>query len=349
MKKIMTSLILTLALLASACGEKSPSSSAETPGENSDKVYKVALMADGAGLGSQSFNDVALEGLKKAKEDFGIEITALEVKEATDLSNSLRSLAQQGMDLIITPSSSVADAVAEVSVEYPDTYFGLLDIQVEGLDNVISSSYREHEAAFLLGALGASISKTKAIGFVGGISGVIQDRFQYGYMGGANYVDPSVIVKTSYTGSFGDVGKGKEIASIMYSENVDFVAPTAGAGNLGVFQAAVEAGEDKYAFGAANGQFHLMPDEIVASQVKRVDSVAYAIVESLVNGTIQGGVKKEYGLEDGGVDVYFTENEALLALIPEDVRKNLEEIRNKIIDGTIDVPSNQGEFDNVKK
>jgi len=199
-----------------------------------EKTFSVALVADGAGLGAQSFNDVALEGLQKAEKDFGITITTLEVKEAADLANSLRSLAQQGVNLIVTPSSGIKDAVTEVSADYPDVYFALLDVQVESLNNVVSSSYREQEAAFLLGALGASLTETDKIGYVGGISGTIQDRFQYGYMAGAAYVNKEVEVVASYTGSFSDVGKGKEIATMMYSEGADFIAPAAGACNLGV-------------------------------------------------------------------------------------------------------------------
>ncbi len=334
---LVVAIVMMFSLVA--CGSKD-----STKDEGSEKVYKVALVADGAGLGSQSFNDVALEGLEKAKTDFGIEITTLEVKEAADLANSLRSLAQQGVDLIVTPSSSVQDAVKEVAVEYPNVYFALLDVQVEGVDNVISSAYREHESAFLLGALAASITQTDKVGFVGGIGGTIQDRFQYGYMAGAKYINKDATVVASYTGSFSDVGKGKEIASMMYADGVDFIAPTAGACNLGVFQAASEAGADKWSFGAANGQFNQMPDKIVASQVKRVDNVAYTIVESLVNQTIKGGSKTEYGLVDGGVDLYYSSEEALLSLIPEETKAVIDDLRAKIIDGTIDVPENEAEY-----
>lgn len=361
MKKIIALLLsLTIILSLVACGqdkgnnkgEDNTTGQSEGTGDTGETeeaagggvTYSVALVADGAGFGSQSFNDVALEGLKKAEEDFGITLNTLEVKEAADLANSLRSLAQQGTDVIITPSSSIKDAVEEVSAEYPDVYFGLLDIQLEGIDNVISSEYREHEAAFLLGALGAVLTNTDTIGFVGGVSGTIQDRFQYGYMAGAKHANEAVEVLTSYTGSFSDVGKGKEIANLMYSSGADFIAPTAGACNLGVFQASEEGGADKFSFGAANGQFNQMPDKIVASQVKRVDNVAYAIVESLVNGTLEGGVSTVYGLEDGGVDLYYSPNETLKAMVTEEISGYIEELKNQIIDGTIVVPTNEAEY-----
>ena len=211
MKRVMAAVlagVMAFSLTACGGGAAKDAGSGEAAEGKGEKTYKVALMADGAGFGSQSFNDVALEGLEKAKADFGIELTTLEVKEVADFANSLRSLAQQGCDLIITPSSTIKDAVTEVAAEYPDTFFGLLDVQVEGVQNVVSSSYREHEAAFLLGALGGYLTKTNKIGFIGGVSGVIQDRFQYGYMAGAWYSNQDVKVTSSFSGIFSDVGKG---------------------------------------------------------------------------------------------------------------------------------------------
>lgn len=343
MKKFLAvTMAAVMAVSVTACGgtEKSTGAGKEQSG---DKVYKVALMADGAGFGAHSFNDVALEGLERAKEDFGIELMTLEVKEVADYANSMRSMAQQGCDMIITPSSAAKDAVMEVAPEYPDTYFGLLDVQVEGLENVASSSYREHEAAFLLGALGGTITKTGKIGFVGGMSSAIQDRFQYGYMAGAWYANHDTEVKTSYTGSFSDVGKGKEIANMMYGDGCDYVAPTAGACNLGVFQAAQEAGADKWCFGAANGQFNQMPDEIVASQVKRVDNVAYTLVENMINGTFEGG-QTEYGLKEGGVDLVYSPEEGMKDAVPQEIKDQMEEIRKQIIEGTLQVPATEEEY-----
>ena len=114
MKRVMAAVlagVMAFSLTACGGGAAKDAGSGETAEGKGEKTYKVALMADGAGFGSQSFNDVALEGLEKAKADFGIELTTLEVKEVADFANSLRSLAQQGCDLIITPSSTIKDAV----------------------------------------------------------------------------------------------------------------------------------------------------------------------------------------------------------------------------------------------
>lgn len=317
------------------------SSQGESSSDGKSNI-KVGIVADGAGFGSHSFNDIALNGTKKATEEFGLELLEMEVKEESDKANTLRTLVGQGVNFFIIPGMGMVDAVKEVSLEYPDVKFAVLDTGVEGVENITSAQYREHEAAFLLGALGASLTETKKIGFIGGVRGEIQDRFEYGYRAGANYVDPSVEVVTSYTGTFGDVGKGKEIAAMMYKQGIDYIAPTAGACNLGVFQAANEG--NMKCFGAADGQFHNMPDNILASQVKYIDNVAYDVIKDEVSGTFAGGQVKEYGLSEGGVGLLYTSNETLKSSIPEDVVNKIKDIEEKVKNGEISIPKNEQEF-----
>ena len=89
--------VMAFSLTACGGGAAKDAGGGEKAEGTGGKTYKVALMADGAGFGSQSFNDVALEGLEKAKADFGIELTTLEVKEVADFANSLRSFSAAGL------------------------------------------------------------------------------------------------------------------------------------------------------------------------------------------------------------------------------------------------------------
>lgn len=344
MKKLFAGIIaLTMTLSMAACtGGNTNSTEIGTTqgGNNSD--FKVGLIADGAGFGTQSFNDVALEGAERAAKDFGIEIVKLEIPEVADLANGARTLAAQDVDLIVGISANNTESFAEVSVEYPDTKFLLLDSALEGYDNVASSYYRDQEAAFLLGAVGAKLTQTQKIAYLGGISSEIQDRAQYGYMAGAKTIDPEVEVTVSYTGSFGDVGKGKEIATMMYDSGVDYIAPYAGACNLGVFQAAQEKGQ--FVFGAANGQFDKMPDKIVASQVKRIDNVLYSTIEQMLKDNFEGGTAKEYGLAEGGVALMYSSEEAVQTVISQEIKDEIAELEKQIIDGTIKVPYNEASY-----
>ena len=72
--------------------------------------------------------------------------------------------------------------------------------------------------------------------------------------------------------------------------------------------------------------------------MKRVDNAVYDCVEELLDGTLEGGVKT-YDLA-GGVDIAPTTD-----LLPEDVLKKVEEVKQDIIDGKITVPATKEEFE----
>lgn len=332
-----------------ASAQKLQSDAANAKGDNLDgSAYTVAVLADGAGFGTQSFNDVALAGAERAKTDFNIKVVQLEVSETADIANGLRNLAQQGVNMIITPSSTAKDAVETVSEEYPDTWFAVLDISIDSLPNVVSAQYREQEAAFLLGYLGAKLSQSHKLGYVGGIDGIIQQRCVQGYAAGAKYADKNVEVTSTFTGSFSDVGKGKEIATSLYNKGIDYIAPFAGACNLGVFQAAKEAGADKWSFGAANGQFEQMPDKIVASQVKRIDNVAYTLIKQLIAGELEAG-HHEYGLKEGGVDLMYSPETAMSQVVSDALKQEVETLRSDIIAGKLVCPATAEQYESFLK
>ena len=73
--------------------------------------------------------------------------------------------------------------------------------------------------------------------------------------------------------------------------------------------------------------------------MKRVDNAVYDSVESLINGTLEGGVVT-YDLSMGGVDIAPTQD-----LLPEDVISAVEDVKQQIIDGEIVVPNDQASFE----
>ena len=232
--------------------------------------------------------------------------------------------------------------------EYPDVYFVSPDCAISDLENVASAFYREQEAAFLLGALGGKLTKSNKLAFIGSNSNVIMNRFDYGFQAGVKYVNPKATVTSTQTGSYTDVNKGKEIANMLYDQGVDYIAPAAAACNVGVFQASSERGGNCWTFGAADGQFHLMPDRIVASQVKRVDNTCYRFLKEIAEGNFKGGTPVEMGLKEEGVDLLYTTNETLKATIPQETIDQVEALRKDVIDGKIKVPATKEEFDSFQ-
>lgn len=351
MKKIL-SLVLALILVLSlaACGNKNASSNdgqtsqpaaGQTDGDKAP--LNVGLIAEG--FGTQSFCDDVKMGVDRAIQDLGIQGTAVEVPDVAEVSNSLRTLIAQGCNLLVVPSSQYLDAMVEVAKDYSDVKFVYLETADVEMDNVMSISYRENEAAFLAGALGGMMTKSNVIGTVLAVNEPVQQRYASGFTAGAKTVNPDCEVRTVFTNSYSDINAGHDAAEAMYKQSADYVGCYAGACNLGVFNAASEAGEGKYAFGAATGQFDKMPDKIVASVVKPIDTAIYNVLKEYhETGVFHSGVQV-FGIAFGGVELrYTTENDALLEMIPDAVKAKLEELTEKIISGELKVPANEEEL-----
>ena len=341
MKKVLALIMAgAMALSLVACG----GGGSGEGGSTDDGSLRVGLIA--SSMGTQSFNDDVWAGLENAEAELGISAEYIEVSEVSDAANSLRTLIAQGDTLLVVPSSEFHDAMMEVAAEYPDCDFMYLAGEETGAENVMSVEYKENEAAFLGGALAASLSQTGKIGTVMAVQEPLQLRYQYGYMAGAKTVNPDCEVSVLFTNSYTDTNLGLESAKALYDKGADYVSCFAGACNLGVFNAAKEAGDGKYCLGAATGQFDKMPDKIVASVVKSIDVALYDMIKDYKdNGTFNGGGCTVLGLKEGGVELrYTTMNDELLNSIPEDVKASIEDLQNKIINGEITVPGTEEEY-----
>src|SRR5687767_10300802 len=79
----------------------------------------VTMVTDTAGIGDQSFNDMAKEGGDRAVEELGIEFNILESQTAADYVRNLTDGAESS-DLTIAIGFLLTDALTEVSSQYPD-------------------------------------------------------------------------------------------------------------------------------------------------------------------------------------------------------------------------------------
>ncbi len=305
--------------------------------------YKVAMIIAQGGLGDQSYNDLAYTGLTKAGSEYeNVSIRAIESNNVVAQGERLlRTAAQSGFDLVITLEFSHADALSRVAPDFPDTHFAIVNTVVDE-PNVTSIMFNEQTGSFLAGALATMVTQTpeieginpqKKIGVIGGTQSVGIDKFLVGYEEGANYVDSEVEVLKSYANAFGDPAKGRQMANSMFEQGADIVYHVAGGTGTGVIKAAEEAGH--FAIGVDTDQDDLAPGNVLTSMIKRVDTAVYDAVTRLVEGTLEGGTILRYGLEMNGVSL--SEMKFTRHLIPNEHLERVEELKQMIIDGEIEV------------
>ncbi len=245
----------------------------------------------------------------------------------------------------------MTDTVTKVAPQFADVTFGGIDIFFDPAgENVIGLNFKEQEAAYLAGVMAAQmttltdldprINDQKVLGFVGGMEIPAVQRFEAGFVAGAKSVDPEIEVKSVYTGSFTDQQKGIESGKNLIEQGADIIFAAAGATGNGTATAckdnkALFIGVDADQYETIDG----IGDTILTSAVKRVDNAVFLTVQQAVEGTVQGGENKVFGLAEEGVGLApFHDWEAK---VPAEVKAAVDKANADIVAGTITVPESK--------
>ena len=346
-------LVVALGLVVAACGGGSDDGGSASTGGSTAEAKKVGVVYDIGGRGDKSFNDSAYAGLQAAEKEQGDKIQAKDVEPNPDGSNRkelLDGLADEGYGLIFGIGFLFSEDIAKSATESPDTQFAVIDGFAESCtkpdQNLLCIGFKEEEGSFLVGAAAALKTKSDIVGFVGGQQGQgLIEKFQAGYEAGVKYIadkdGKSIKVLVDYAGNtpeaFRNPAKGKELALKQVGEGADVIYHASGGTGAGVI--ATAADKKVYAIGVDSDQsLTASPAEqkwILTSMLKRVDNAVQQTIGEYVNGTEKGGIKT-FGLKEGGIDYAQNQyNKELLGDIPT----TLDELKQKIIDGEIKVPT----------
>ncbi|MFL2129606.1 BMP family protein [Ruoffia sp. FAM 26255] len=204
--------------------------------------FRIGMVTDVGGIDDKSFNQGAWEGMQRWGEEHSKEqglngFSYFQSDTEADYITNLNLAAQNNIDIIFAIGYKLQPAVQETAEQYPDQYFGMVDSVVD-LPNVASLNFADEEAAFLAGVAAATTTQTNKVGFVGGVEGVVIDKFEAGFVAGVQAVDDSIDIEIQYAGSFTDPSIGRTIAATMYSNDIDVIFHASGPTGNGVFSEA---------------------------------------------------------------------------------------------------------------
>jgi len=335
--------------LAACASDEDGGDSGSSGGSESSSDLKVGLAYDSTGRGDKSFNDSAFAGLQAAIDEHGGDFTELTPNaDASNRAELLTQLADQGYNPIIAVGVAYAETVGEVAAQYPDVTFAAVDVRTESLatdsvpDNFTGIAFAEEQGSFLAGVAAALKTTTNHVGFVGGVQIPSIEKFEAGFVAGAQAVKPDITVDVQYISPAGDLSgfndpaKGQIVAQGMYDAGADIVFHAAGGSGLGVFQAA--AASNKRAIGVDQDQYNSVGDPalqavIMTSMLKRVDTSVQTFIDDFVAGNVEGGTNLEFNLENDGVGL------ATSGGFIDDIQSQIDDYRQQIIDGEITVPT----------
>jgi basic membrane lipoprotein Med (substrate-binding protein (PBP1-ABC) superfamily) len=286
---------IAAALLVIACGEE--------PEPPPEPGFQVALLTPGS-IRDAGWNQSAYEGLMAIWEQLQAEIAHQETRTPQEFEAGFRDFAARGFDLVIGHGFEFQDAAAKVAAEFPTTVF----ITTSGSTiraNVAPIVFELEQATYVLGYIGAQLSKTGRLGAIGGIEIPSVESTFLAFEAGARDARPDARVVTTYIGSWEDVAAAREATLAQIAAGADVLIHNADAAGLGFFRALVESPK-VYGFGTNRDQKDLAPDSVLASAVLDVPRALLLVAREVQDGRFRPRSIR-FGLNDDVVGIEWNE------------------------------------------
>jgi basic membrane protein A len=300
---------------------------------------RVGVVSDVGRFNDRSFNQSALEGLRRAESELGAEVRPVESRQTSDYVPNLSTLARQNYNLTIGVGFLLAEAVNTTANRFRESNFAIIDYSVKAPPfksnpNVQGLTFATNENSYMIGCLAALMADRdggNTISAVGGVKLPTVDIFIAGYRAGAKKCVPAMNVLIGYSQDFVAQDKCKEIALNQIAEGSKAVFQVAGGCGLGALDAAQE--RSVWGIGVDRDQSDLGA-HILTSAVKRVDQSVFLTAQAVQNGEFQGGTDAVFDLENEGVGVG-----KISSRVPQELIDQMNELEPQLIDGTIMAPS----------
>ena len=368
MKKFLAlALALTMSLSLVACGKKE-TPNVSTPGSTSTstpdkKVYNVAYVVNG-NLGDKSFFDSAEAGLQTLKADGRITLRTIELGgTAEDQPKWLDTLYEvsesKEYDVVICGTYQMPDYLKEVATKYPEQKYIIFDDNTYAgqNSNVLNITYKQNDMGYLMGIFAAyvtsdtsidTINEDAVIGFVGGVDSPVINDFLFGFIEGAQSVNPDIKVDTRYTNDYVDTAIAKEFGLSMINDNkCDVIWGVAGNAGNGAAEAALETGK-AYFLGVDSDQELTFGPDLAAitltSGLKNIGNSLIWVFDELDAGSEHWGTEVQLGLAEGGVGMVTDKNFATYA--SDECKAAITAAEEAIKAGTLTVDTAIGDTDN---
>ncbi len=304
------------------------------------QVFKVGLVTDIAGIGDNSFNWMAYQGLLRAEQDLGVVGQLYQPATNDDYDALLQQCATDGNDMCIGVGYLLTGPIENAANLHPSIKYAIVDVSYASYpSNLRGLVFASDEAGYLAGSLSAAMTTSARLGMVGGIKIPPVDLFIDGYRQGALCTNLQIKTMTSYTDSFDNTLLGEQAAQTQLDWGADVIFAVAGGAGVGAVMTTTQA--QKWAIGVDSDFYYSVFDNgavvgaeyLLTSAMKKIDHAVFDTIEDLVNGTFTSG-DELYNLANDGVGLapYHQAD----AAVPQDVRDYLDILKADIISGAID-------------
>lgn len=356
-------LVGAFALAIAACGEApdetddgdvaapEETEAEETP-EPAAEEFLGCMVTDEGGVDDKSFNQSAFEGLVAAQDAGAIsDHRVVETNAAADYEPNVQSMIAEDCGMIVTVGFLLADTTSAAAEANPEERFAIVDfIWPEPIENVKPLVFNTHEAAFLAGYVAAGYSETGTVGTWGGMKIPTVTIFMDGFYDGVEHyneehgTDVSVVgwnkesQDGQFVGDFSNTTLALQISENLIDAGADILLPVAGPLGEQAAIAARDAGDAVVIWVDVDG-YETVPDynDLILTSVLK--GITVAVETALTEAATDNFTNEPFigTLENDGVGIapyHDFEDE-----VPQELKDEVEQIRQQIISGEITVES----------
>lgn len=307
-RRLLLTLLIMLAVLASACGQTAAPTAATT-------TFRIAVVMPSATTDA-AFSQSMFTALKAVQAEMGGE-QALELAYSEGMFNvpdaaaAIRDYATKGYDLVIAHGSQYGASVQEIAPDFPDTSFAWgTNVDTFGLPNVFAYTAAAEEGGYVNGVIAAKLTQSKIIGVTGPVEVGDAKTYIQGFLAGVQATEASIQVNSTWTGSFSDVALMTEAAKTHIAAGADILTGSSQS-VVGSIGAAKDQGNVLW-FGTQSDQASLAPELVVASQVYDWTNIIKDMIAKHKAGTL-GGEAFVLHLANGGLKIAYSTGYTLSA------------------------------------
>ncbi len=300
---------------------------------------RVAVICDP--VGNNEFLTQAVAMAKDLQETYGYTVSIMECSDTDEWQSNYRAAVAEGYNLIIGVGWQSGSLASEVASEYPDAAaYAVIDTDA-GNENVMSISYNEEQAAYLMGTMaGLCFPDEELYGYIGCFDGSGSFKYKWGFAEGVRSVNPDAKFVFNWTNSYSDTALPYEYAKQQSAAGATYIFGGAAAGNEGIFQAALElaeAGTPIYSIAQDADATTQDNPYILSAQLKNTGVSMQQVIEAYFTDNWTTGLRVS-NLVDGGIGgTHITNDGAYLnaEILTPEVIAACQDVVAKIVSGEL--------------
>ena len=312
--------------------------------------FLACAVSDEGNWNDNSFNEAVFDGLALAESELGVQTANAESGTVGDITPNLQAMVDEGCDVIFAVGFNGADPVNLAADANPDVSMVTVDGYSAEQANLKVVGYKMNQSSYMAGYLAAAYSTSKVVGTYGGLQIPAVTDFMSGFYYGAKAYenesgtavtvlgwDPMAETGDFWGGFAPNDPTGKSIAASQLEQGADVLFPVGGDQFGAGTEAIKESGVDAVMIGVDKDIALTSPeyaDYILTSTEKRMGEATFNIIEDYA---LNGNFSNETyvgDLANAGTDLspFYAFDDK----VSQEVKDRLAEIKQGIIDGTID-------------